>query len=181
MLEEEDNDDDWLAIIKQDKSVVGAAFPRPPVMSKFRDCCWWPTLAAAVAGGSWAVTDGMDGLFRRIVRTRGTEVEELEDIVCCSVLLLWFLGNDRTEEDELSPKEELDEFRSKSQTELFMEEPWWKPRDDEEVVELEQGEAATGMFEDWRWRLWWFPLCTDVNIVRQLRWFRLIWERKRWE
>lgn len=65
----------------------------------------------------------MDGLFRRIVRTRGTEVEELEDIVCCSVLL-WFLGNDRTEEDELSPKEEFDEFRSKSQTELFMEEPW---------------------------------------------------------
>lgn len=73
------------------------------------------------------------------------------------------MGNDRTEEDELSPKEELDEFRSKSQTELFMEEPWWKPRDDEEVVEVEQGEAATGMFEDW----WW---STDVNIVRLLRW-----------
>lgn len=125
---ENPNKDELLATIPDDS--LEEAIPALPPMGKFRDCC--PTLAEAavvlVVVGTWT-----DGLLRRMVRTRGTEEEE-EDVCSCR------FGDDRTEDVELSPNEELDKF-NKSLTEPLID-GWWKPSDDEDV---EHGDAATAI------------------------------------
>ena len=107
----------------------GRSIEFPPLgpIRRFRGCC--PLLDAVVEDAS-DVVELDDGLFRRIVRTRGTDEDGS----------LWRWGDDLTEDAELSPKEELDEF-SRSLAELLIDP--WKPSE-EDVVE--QGDAATGMF-----------------------------------
>ena len=98
-------------------------------MSRFRDG-EAHTLEVATGAVTWTSTTA--GLLRRIVRTRGTD----DDDVTGSCRLEVDRTDDAVEEVELSPAEEF----SKSLAELLMD--WWKPSEEEDV---EQGDAATGM------------------------------------
>lgn len=67
-----------------------------------------------------AVAKAQDGLFNRIVRTRGTEVVDC----CCSLAvvavdIVWRWDVDRTEDAELSPYDEFDEFNKSLVDELI--------------------------------------------------------------